>query len=172
VLNITIILFDYGLNPSLHGLIRSDLVIREAMQFHFFVTVNFRDWKGSICICTLTDSADSRHGNVMNLENVKAIPATGREGPYACEKSRLPHFVDNRLTDGREVVSLMHWPPFTSRKIPGTHFCSRLSRPQGHSEAGRIRLIEKSNDLIGNRTRYFLACSIVPQPTTLPCAPI
>jgi hypothetical protein len=24
-------------------------------------------------------------------------------------------------------------------KIPGTHFCYRLSRPQGHSAAGRIR---------------------------------
>jgi hypothetical protein len=35
----------------------------------------------------------------------------------------------------------------------------------------RIRSIEKSNDLIGNRTRDRLACSIVPQPTTLPGAP-
>jgi hypothetical protein len=39
--------------------------------------------------------------------------------------------------------------PLTPRKIPGTHFCYRLSRPQGHSAAGRIRSIEKSNDLIG-----------------------
>jgi hypothetical protein len=28
--------------------------------------------------------------------------------------------------------------------------------------------MEKSNDLIGNRTRYLPACSIVPQPNTLP----
>jgi hypothetical protein len=35
----------------------------------------------------------------------KAIPVTGREGPYGCETSRLPHFLDNRLTDGGEVVS-------------------------------------------------------------------
>jgi hypothetical protein len=28
-----------------------------------------------------------------------------------------------------------------------------MSRPQRHSAAGRIRLIEKSNDLIGNHTR-------------------
>jgi hypothetical protein len=32
---------------------------------------------------------------------------------------------------------------------------------------GRIRSTEISNDLIGNRTRDLLACSIVPQPTTL-----
>jgi hypothetical protein len=31
---------------------------------------------------------------------------------------------------------------------------------------------KKSSDLIENRTRDFSACSIVPQPTTLPCAPI
>jgi hypothetical protein len=46
-----------------------------------------------------------------------------------------------------------------------------VSLPRGHSAAGRSRLIEKSNDLIGNRTRDLPACSIVPQPTTLPCAP-
>jgi hypothetical protein len=36
----------------------------------------------------------------------KAIPVTGREGPYGCETSRLPHFLDNRLTGSCEVVSL------------------------------------------------------------------
>jgi hypothetical protein len=49
--------------------------------------------------------------------------------------------------------------------------CWRLSRPQGHSAAGRIRPIEKSSDLIGNRTRDLPNCSVVPQPTTLPHAP-
>jgi hypothetical protein len=38
----------------------------------------------------------------------------------------------------------MSWLPFTPRKIPGTHFCWRLSRTQGHSVAGRIRSTEKS----------------------------
>jgi hypothetical protein len=37
--------------------------------------------------------------------------------------------------------------------------------------AGRNRPIEKSNDLIGNRTRDLPACSIVPQRTTLPRVP-
>jgi hypothetical protein len=60
--------------------------------------------------------------------------------------------------------------PLPPRKIPGTHFCERLSRPQGHSAAGRIRSIEKSIDLIGTRTRNLPACRIVPQPTTLPRA--
>jgi hypothetical protein len=43
----------------------------------------------------------------------KAIPVTGHGGPYGCETSELPHFLDNRLTDGGEVVSLTRWPPFT-----------------------------------------------------------
>jgi hypothetical protein len=43
----------------------------------------------------------------------------------------------------------------------------RLSRPQGHSAAGRIRSIEKSSDF-GNRTCNIAACSIVPQRNTLP----
>jgi hypothetical protein len=62
-------------------------------------------------------------------------------------------------------------PRFTPRKILGTHFCQRLSRPQSHSTAGRIRSIENSNDLIGIRTRDLPACSMVPQPTTQPRAP-
>jgi hypothetical protein len=80
----------------------------------------------------------------------KAVPVTGRGGPKGCETSRLPYFQNNRLTDGGEVVSLTRRPPFTPRKIPGTHFYYNLSEPQGNSEAGRIRSIEKYNDHIGN----------------------
>jgi hypothetical protein len=32
---------------------------------------------------------------------------------------RLPHFLDDRLTDGGEVVSFTRQPSFTSNKIPG-----------------------------------------------------
>jgi hypothetical protein len=53
----------------------------------------------------------------------KAIPITGRGGPEGFEMSRLPYFLDNWFTDGGEVVSLTRRPPFTPRKIPGTHFC-------------------------------------------------
>jgi hypothetical protein len=53
----------------------------------------------------------------------KAIPVTGREGPWGSEMYRLPHFLENRLSDGDEDVSLTRRPPFTPRKIPGTHFC-------------------------------------------------
>jgi hypothetical protein len=64
-------------------------------------------------------------------------------------------------TNGGEVVRLVRRPPFTSPpppKIRGTHYCYRLSRPQGHSTAGRIRYIEKIH-LIGIRSRNLLDCS-------------
>jgi hypothetical protein len=77
-------------------------------------------------------------------------------------RMRLPHFLHSQLTGGGEVVSVGH--PFTRRKIPGAHFYYRLSRPQGHSAAERIRSTEKSSDFIGNQTHDLPACSIVPQP--------
>jgi hypothetical protein len=43
--------------------------------------------------------------------------------------------------------------PLPLRKITLTHFCYRLSRLQVYSATGRIRSIEKSNYLIGNRNR-------------------
>jgi hypothetical protein len=92
----------------------------------------------------------------------KNICVTGLRGPQGCERSRLPHFLDNRLTDGGEVVILTCRPPFTPKKISGTHLCQRLSRLQGHNTAGRIRLIENFSDLIGNRTHELPGCSIVP----------
>jgi hypothetical protein len=43
----------------------------------------------------------------------KAIPATGHGGPQGSETSRLPHFVDNQLTDGGEIVK-----PYTPAEQP------------------------------------------------------
>jgi hypothetical protein len=60
--------------------------------------------------------------------------------------------------------------PLPPRKIPGTHFCQRLSRPQGLCAAGKIWSIEKIH-LIGTRTRDLPAYSIVPQQTTVPRSP-
>jgi hypothetical protein len=49
---------------------------------------------------------------------------------------RIPHCLDNRLTDGGKVVSPTHRPHFTPQKhyyvyVSGNHFCQRLSKPQG-----------------------------------------
>jgi hypothetical protein len=60
---------------------------------------------------------------IRMIGKVKAIRVRGHGGPYGCETSRLPHFLDNQPTNGGEVISLTRRPPFTLRKIPGTHFC-------------------------------------------------
>jgi hypothetical protein len=66
----------------------------------------------------------------MRFKKGKTILVTGRGCQQGSEMSMLPHFVDNWLTDGSEVVSVTCRPPFTPRKIPGTCFCQRLSRSQ------------------------------------------
>jgi hypothetical protein len=61
-----------------------------------------------------------------NME-AKAVPLTGREGPYGRETLRLQHFLYIQLQDGGDIVSLTRLLPFTVRKIPGTHFCWKRS---------------------------------------------
>jgi hypothetical protein len=90
-------------------------------------------------------------------------------GPQSCDTLRLSHFLHNQLTDCSEVVSLTCLLSLTPRKTPGTHFCYKLSIPQGHNAAGRIRSTEKeSNDLMKGWTHNLPAWSTVPQPTILP----
>jgi hypothetical protein len=38
-------------------------------------------------------------------EKGKAILVTGREDPYGCETSKLPHLLDNHLTDGGKIAT-------------------------------------------------------------------
>jgi inner membrane protein involved in colicin E2 resistance len=64
-------------------------------------------------------SSPTFQGNIL----VKANPVTGRGGPEDFETSRLPHFLDNRLTDGGKVVSLtLRHAGLYPRKISGSHF--------------------------------------------------
>jgi hypothetical protein len=49
-------------------------------------------------------------------EKGKALPVTGLGDPWGCERSRLPHFLDNRHTDVGKAVSLMYRPPFTPQE--------------------------------------------------------
>jgi hypothetical protein len=57
------------------------------------------------------------------MNKVKLPLLTGRGGPKGCDMLRLPHFLDNGLTDGGEAVGLTRRPPFTPRRISGTNFC-------------------------------------------------
>jgi hypothetical protein len=70
--------------------------------------------------------------------------------------------------EGGKIVSPTHRPTLPPGRIPGTHFCYRLSRPQGHNATGRIKSLKNSSDSIGNRTRDLPVRSTVPQPTVPP----
>ena len=91
----------------------------------------------------------------------KAVPLQACSGPDGSRKLRFPHFMTT-AQDGGKVVSLTHRPPLPPGNTPGTNFCWRLSRPQGHSATGRIISMKNSSDNIGNRTRDLPVCSVVP----------
>ena len=69
------------------------------------------------------------------------------EVPRGFQEVKAPRFRDNG-TGQWYVVSLTHRPPLHPGNTPGTHFCQRLSRPQGHSAIGRIMSMKNSNDTI------------------------
>jgi hypothetical protein len=67
----------------------------------------------------------------------KGVPLQAWSGPEVSRKLRFPDFMTT-AQDGGKVVSLTHRPSLPPGNTPGTHFCQRLSRPQGHSATGRI----------------------------------
>jgi hypothetical protein len=73
------------------------------------------------------------------------------------------HILKQSAHEGGKVCPT-HRPSLPPGNIPGTNFCQRLSRPQGHSAAGRVMPIKNSNDTIGNRSHDLPVCSGVPQP--------
>jgi hypothetical protein len=90
--------------------------------------------------------------------------------PIGLQDVEAPTFcLDNRLTHGGKVVSPTRQPPFIPQEDSWYSFLLEAELTQGHSAARRTRSIEKIH-LIGTRSRNLLACSTVPQPTTLPRA--
>jgi hypothetical protein len=75
------------------------------------VTVNCKLWKSAIALYCFKHELIVKKGK----DEGKDIPVTGREGPLGCERSRLPHYLDKRLTDGGKVVSPTRRPPFIPR---------------------------------------------------------
>jgi hypothetical protein len=98
----------------------------------------------------------------------KSITITGRGGLEGCEMLRIPHCPDNRLKNGGEVVSLMHW----LRSIPHKHFLFlslvltfvRGCKPQDPTQPERSGKVLRFNYHIGSQTCELPACSIVSRP--------
>jgi hypothetical protein len=72
----------------------------------------------------------------INVNN--AIRITERGGPYGCETQRIPHFLDNRMTEGGEVINPMSWPRFSLRRFLVLIPVIGRVDPQVHSAAGRV----------------------------------
>jgi len=101
-----------------------------------------------------------------HIKNVKQNPVQAWTDPEGFRRLRFPDF--KKMFKSR--LQGYHPPP-PQGNIPGTHFCQRLSRPQGHSAARKIESMNTSNDTMGDRTRDLPACDAVPQPTAPPPAP-
>ena len=91
----------------------------------------------------------------------KAVPLQAWSGLEGSRKLRFPDLMTT-AQDGGKVVRLTHLPPLPPGNTLSTHFCYKLSRPQGHSATGRIMSLKNSNDTIGNRIRDLPVC-IVPR---------
>jgi hypothetical protein len=70
----------------------------------------------SCIFCTVPLKISALHFLFVLIKG-KGIPVTDRGGPLGCETSKLPHFLDNRLTDGDEAVSLTRRPPLLPGKL-------------------------------------------------------
>ena len=92
---------------------------------------------------------------------IYAVPLKAWSGPEGSRKLRFPDFT-TKAQGGGKVVSLTHRPHLPPGNPPSTHFCWRLSRPQGHSAAGRIMSMKNSIHTIWNRTSDLPICSTVP----------
>jgi hypothetical protein len=105
----------------------------------------------------------------VKCKKCKVLSITGSGGPYSCEMSRLPHFLDNRLTQMVVRLSALRaCPILLSRRFPVLISIKGLAGSRALVAAGKLRWIEKSNILVGNRTCDLPAFSIISQPTTLP----
>jgi hypothetical protein len=93
-----------------------------------------------------------------------AIPVSGHVGLQGCDMLKIPHCLDNRITDGGKV-SPTHRLRSTPQKLyfyaTGTHFCYRLSKPQGPVRPEGLGKLKKFSQLIGSRNRDLPAYSTV-----------
>ena len=72
----------------------------------------------------------------------KSVPLEAWSCPEGSRKLTFPDYVTT-AQDGGKVISLKYRPPLPPGNTPGTHFCWRLSRTQGHSAIGRILYQQK-----------------------------
>jgi hypothetical protein len=88
---------------------------------------------------------------------------------------RLRHQVEAARISGQRNMKVIRLSALRTGRlylpgdIPGTGFCQRLSRLQGHSAAGRSKSMKNPNDSFGILIRDLPAYSAVPKPAEPPC---
>jgi hypothetical protein len=125
-----------------------------------------------LCLCYLDSTGTRLLSQIMTIvkrRKGKAIPVTGRGG---CEMSKLPHFLDIVSQMAARLSALR-----SGRSLPPGIFLIFISLRGVVDPGAVVRLeglgqLKKSNNLNGNRTHNLPACTIVPQPSTIPRAPI
>jgi hypothetical protein len=76
----------------------------------FLMVRTFYKWRFSSALSYPIDGFYASHLRPKHQKG-KSVHVTGRGGgPWGCETSRFPHFLDSRLTNGDEVVSLTRLP--------------------------------------------------------------
>jgi hypothetical protein len=85
---------------------------RKSNSMHFNYCVGDVSYRVKDTALTYIRSNDALSNWVYIASRIKgkAIPVIGRGGLYGCETSKLPHFLDNSLTDSGHVVSLTRRP--------------------------------------------------------------
>ena len=79
-----------------------------------------------------------KKSNINEYGKGKALPLQAWTGLEISSRLRLPRFQDNRHMEVVIWSALRTGRLYPPGNTPGAHFCCRLSRPQGHSAAGRI----------------------------------
>ena len=107
---------------------------------------------------------DSKHGESLKSRIIMIIKISPITAPTCLEGSRKLRFPDyvTMAQAGGKVISLTHRWSLPPGNAPGTHFCQRLSRPQGHSAIGRIMSMKIPNDTIWDRNSDLPICSTAP----------
>jgi hypothetical protein len=83
--------------------------------------------------CTTVDHLRKRKGNIKVQQF--------HYRPWGFQEVEAPRFQANRHMKVVRLSGLRPGRLYHPGSIPGTHFCSRLSRPQNHSVAGRIMAV-------------------------------
>jgi len=85
------------------------------------------------CVVSCGKGSDKSLAQIPpSVKKGRAVPLQAWSGPEVSRKLGFPDFMTT-AQDGGKVVNLTHRPPLPPGDTPGTHFCYRLSRPQGHS---------------------------------------